>query len=97
LHCVDVGSWWSAGHEIDVVCVDENRIITLVGSCKWTQQPMDVKHYAELRQALDNAPTSVPQPYFALFSRTGFTPRLKELAADSERVWLVDLDRIYSG
>lgn len=96
LHFVEVGSWWSGNEEIDVVAVDEADRPTLIGSCKWSRQPVDVRNYAELQQAASRAGFDPAFVVLALFSRAGFTKRLRDLAKASDRVWLVDLETMYS-
>jgi AAA+ ATPase superfamily predicted ATPase len=99
----DVGTWWGAnGREIDVVATDERQRTVLAGSCKWTNQPMDVAEYAALQQALTLAADSLRPldgdgPWLALFSREGFTERLQSLAAAQQppRLLLVDLEALY--
>jgi hypothetical protein len=94
----DVGSWWGAGDvEIDAVAVDERRRPTLCGSCKWTNSPVDVREYAALQLAVSRAGFG-EAPGLALFSRSGFTPRLTELAAGQspQRLLLVDLDALFN-
>jgi AAA+ ATPase superfamily predicted ATPase len=103
LEFTEVGGWWGGGdREIDVVAVKENGHVVLVGSCKWTAAPMDVREYAALQRDLTLAGLDVggadAEPWFALFSRSGFTPRLREIAAaqDPPRLLLVDLPSLYS-
>jgi AAA+ ATPase superfamily predicted ATPase len=104
LSFVDVGTWWGAGdREIDVVALNERGQTTLSGSCKWTNDPIDVSDYAALQRdvALAAGPLNpVPGegPWLALFSREGFTDRLRALAAAQQppRLLLVDLEAMYS-
>src|SRR5207247_10585125 len=99
LSFADVGTWWGAGdREIDVVATNERGQTVLAGSCKWTNEPMDVAEYAALQQTLAVAaeplkPLEHPGPWFALFSRQGFTERLQALATAQQppRLLLLDL------
>jgi AAA+ ATPase superfamily predicted ATPase len=101
---VDVGTWWGAGdREIDVIALDERGRAILAGSCKWTNEPMDVADYAALQRdvamaAADLNPVEGEGPWLALFSREGFTERLRALAAAQQpcRLLLVDLEAMYS-
>jgi AAA+ ATPase superfamily predicted ATPase len=102
LSFVDVGTWWGAGdREIDVVALNERGQTVLAGSCKWTNEPMDVGDYAALQQDLAAAsalkPVDGDGPWLALFSREGFTDRLRALAAAQQpaRLLLVDLAAMY--
>lgn len=106
LNFVDVGNWWGAGdRELDVAAVDGSGRLVLAGSCKWTNSPADVAEYASLQSHLESALGAFPphiepavkQPWLAIFSRRGFTRRLRELAARQEprRLLLVDLENLY--
>jgi hypothetical protein len=63
---------------------------------------MDVREYAALQRDLTSAGLDVgaatAEPWFALFSRAGFTPRLHEIAAAQQpsRLLLVDLPALYA-
>ena len=72
--------------------------MTLAGSCKWTREAMDVRDYADLLAALARSGLSAPDPYLALFSLAGFTPRLRALAEaqDPPRLLLVELAEMYA-
>jgi AAA+ ATPase superfamily predicted ATPase len=102
---VEVGTWWGGkDQEVDVVALDERGQTVLVGSCKWTNQPMDVSDYSALLQVLSAAardlkPVGGDGPWLALFSREGFTDRLQALAAAQEpqRLLLIDPDTMYRG
>ena len=72
----EVGSWWGKRDEIDVVALNDRRQVLLIGSCKWTGTPIDVDAYAALQRSATLAQpelTPVNDPWFALFSRQGFT------------------------
>jgi uncharacterized protein len=104
LSFVDVGTWWEAGdREIDVVALNEQGQTVLAGSCKWTNEPMDVSDYAALQRDIALAagslkPSPGEGPWLALFSREGFTERLRALAAAQQpsRLLLVELEAMYS-
>jgi hypothetical protein len=102
LSFVDVGTWWGANKEIDVATLNERGQTVLAGSCKWTNEPMDIGDYAALQQDLATAypalnPIEGDGPWLALFSREGFTDRLRALAAAQQpsRLLLVDLAAMY--
>lgn len=105
----DVGNWWGAGDkELDVVAVNSQGSVVLVGSCKWTNAPMDMGEYAAL---LSDVKTVAPHlrldceaidhgdgPWLALFSRSGFTQGLKDLADQQapRRLLLYSEEDLYS-
>jgi AAA+ ATPase superfamily predicted ATPase len=109
LSFTDVGTWWGAGdREIDVVAKDSENQVVLLGSCKWTNAPMDVAEYATLLADTAAASADLQSdqtkfntgegPWYALFSRSGFTDRLKDLAKyqSPSRLLLVSLNDMYS-
>ncbi len=99
LHFADVGTWWGAGDvEIDVVAVEELGAVTAAGSCKWTNAAVDVSEYAALQSDLARAGLGGMEPYLFLFSRSGFTERVRALASAQEppRLFLVELADLYA-
>lgn len=88
-------------HEIDVV-VTENTAdaparICAIGEAKWRSEPVGVGQLERL-QHLRSQLRPQPGPVrLLLFSRTGFTPALRQAAATSPDVELVDLERLYVG
>ena len=94
----DVGTWWGAGdREIDVMATNAQSHVVLAGSCKWTEAAVDVREYAALQRDLALVQLDGYDPHLVLFSRSGFTPRLMDLAAaqDPKRLTLVDLETMY--
>ena len=109
LDIANIGTWWGSGdREIDIVCVDAANKVLLVGECKWTNSPMDISDYASVVADIDRAGADLgveasklgtaAGPWIALFSRSGFDPRLADLAAaqDPSRLLLFSLDDMYA-
>jgi len=90
------------------VAVDAQDRVVLIGSCKWTNAPADVSEYAALLAGAKAASADLKLdagtigttegPWLAMFSRSGFTHRIEELAAHQEprRLLLVSLDALYA-
>lgn len=97
-----VGSWWSRRGEqqdqADVVAYGGAQL-TLVGECKWTADPADERDLQSLDKLLrDFASEMDPAKsvWRALFSRSGFTRGLTDLAKDpSRRILLLSPDDLY--
>lgn len=75
----EVGSWWSAKAQIDVVAVQRERRSVLVGEARWRRQPMNLADLETLqtkaRQWLgDERGWDL---WFALFSCDGFSAELE--------------------
>ena len=99
LRFTDVGTWWGAGDvEIDVVAVNEQNTVTAVGSCKWTNNSVGLREYDALRRDLAKAGIAQDDPFYFLFSRSGFNEPLIEFAkADpTGRLVLVSLEEMYT-
>ena len=99
----DVGTWWGAGdREIDVMALNETGRLCVAGSCKWTNCPMDVSDYADLQHDLAVAGIlgggKWPAPALALFSKSGFTARLRAIAKNHgpEPLMLIGLKELFA-
>ncbi len=99
----DVGAWWR-GHngesdELDIVAMDRGHAV-LVGECKWSTQPMDMRDLQGLRSALMKASQDlqpIDHPWRALFSKSGFSDDLLALArVPDERLLLFTPNDLYA-
>jgi hypothetical protein len=85
--------------EIDVVGTLRGRV-TLVGECKWTARPLSVKILQEFDDyklpalAQSGAKLGRAGVTTVLFSRSGFTKGLRDVAAKRDDLRLVELDEI---
>jgi len=93
----EVGRWWTddGAAEIDIVAVGEGTI--LLGECKWSKTPIDtdvlnslIGKAQLLRGRESGRRLGLTQIRYALFSRSGFTPRLVA-RAEAEGVLLCGL------
>lgn len=87
-----VGRWWSGSDEIDVVGLSASEGRAVWGECKFWKDPVG----ANVLRALEEKAARVPwerdrrTDAFALFSASGFTDELREIAASRGDVVLVD-------
>lgn len=87
-----VGRWWSGSDEIDVVGLSASEGRAVWGECKFWKDPVG----ANVLRALEEKAARVPwerdgrTDAFALFSASGFTDELREIAAARGDVALVD-------
>ncbi len=87
-----VGRWWSGRDEIDVVGLSASEGRAVWGECKFWKDPVG----ANVLRALEEKAARVPwerdrrTDAFALFSASGFTDELREIAAARGDVVLVD-------
>ena len=96
-----VGAYWSSDYsddnKIDIVAVDQQNQRLFIGECKYQGQPVDVGAYqllkektakvTELRKAFADY-----QVIYGVFSKSGFTQELKDIAAENTNLWLIDED-----
>lgn len=87
-----VGRWWSGSDEIDVVGLSASEGRAVWGECKFWKDPVG----ANVLRALEEKAARVPwerdrrTDAFALFSASGFTDELREIAGARDDVVLVD-------
>ncbi|QOS12696.1 DUF234 domain protein [Haloferax gibbonsii] len=92
------GQWWYGEHEIDVVGFATDGTL-IVGECKFQQSPLGYdafsslqQHTAELRWTPDDGGSRTES--YALFSRSGFTQSVLEVAAERDDVQLFTIDDV---
>ncbi len=87
-----IGSYWSNDYDndtqIDVMAVDHRNRRIFAGECKYHKKPVDAPVYFALKEkvAVSREIRSAFPGYgvvYGVFSRSGFTPRLTELAGES--------------
>jgi len=88
-----IGSWWYRGDKIDIVALNDITKEILFCECKYTNRMLDTEVYLNL---VDKA-GSVKwgglgrKETYCLISRSGFTKRMKKLAAEDNAL-LFDLN-----
>ncbi|MEZ4861618.1 MAG: ATP-binding protein [Caldilineaceae bacterium] len=86
----EVGSWWSKQAQIDLVAVHRERRSVLLGESRWRRQLMNVADLVAL-QAKSKQWLGDERGWdfwYALYSRSGFTAELRELAARDSHIIL---------
>ncbi len=75
-----VGSWWQAGQEIDLVLLGSGKAMLI--ECKWASRPVGVNVFQELedKASLLSNEFGGRRVTFAICSRSGFTQQLNELS-----------------
>ncbi|MEW6401804.1 MAG: ATP-binding protein [Chloroflexota bacterium] len=85
-----IGGWWQANQEIDIVLLSESD--SMLVECKWSQRPVGVDILEQLEEKSRallkevNGQTTL----FGLCSRSGFTDGMKELAKKRQDITLYD-------
>ena len=76
-----IGGWWRGDREVNLVPVsDDGRV--LLGECKWSENPVgtDILDGLVAKAAAVAAEANATEIHFAIWSRAGFTPALKDIA-----------------
>ena len=90
-----VGSYWNANTEIDVVALDEVNRRVLLGECKYLMKPVDADVLFTLKKKGIDAPDFEGyEKEYVIFSKSGFTKRLKTVAMKAPDVHLIHQDRV---
>jgi len=86
-----VGRWWSRNEEIDLVALDEESRTAWFGECKWSGKKVGTDVYQDLRRKSERVEWHAGRrkERYILFSRSGFTPAMLDLA-NQEKVVLVE-------
>ena len=98
-----IGSYWRNDNEgdteIDVAAVDNQHKRLFLGECKYHTKPVDVAVYSALQEKGQSKElTAAFKGYeivYGLFSKSGFTDRLVEMAAENPNLILIQEDTVY--
>ena len=90
----NVGKWWSANEEIDLVVLGETDAILV--ECKWTSRPAGVDILADLERKAGLVKSELGERHiqFGLCSRSGFTRQLDENLKQRHDVKLLNLPEL---
>lgn len=96
-----IGSYWLNDYdgdtEIDVMSVDHQNKQVFAGECKYHTKPVDAPVYFTLKEKVDNAAEirkSFPKynVIYGLFSKSGFTKRMLDIAKENPNILLIHED-----
>jgi AAA+ ATPase superfamily predicted ATPase len=90
----NIGNWWNAHEEIDLIVLGENDAILV--ECKWTSKPVGVDILAELERKAQLVKPELGDRriHFALCSRSGFTSQLTGDTKRRQDITLLSLPEI---
>ena len=88
-----VGRWWDKNTEIDIVGLNEDTKEIILGECKYTNVKVDVDLFYQLIQKGRGVPWNKNhrKEYYILFSKSGFTHELLNLAKERKNLKLISL------
>lgn len=95
-----IGKWWYRDNEIDIVALNKKKKEILFGECKWSKNPVNKKILANLEKTAEEVRWNGKdrKEKYTLFSKSGFTEELEELAKNQgnlELYSLEDLEKIF--
>jgi len=83
-----IGGWWQANQEVDLVLLGEGRMMLV--ECKWSSRPVgtDILQDLEAKSAEVAREAGIQRFSFGLCSRSGFSEQVIELSQKREDVFL---------
>jgi len=89
-----IGRWWERNEEIDFIALNEEENKILFGEAKWSNKPVGTDIYENLERKVQKVEWNKEKrsQYFCLFSKSGFTEGMKQLAR-KEKVILFHKDK----
>lgn len=90
-----IGGWWSKNEEIDIVALNPEEESALFAEVKWRSRQVGINILEQLRKKSEIVmkKKQLKKAYYALFSKSGFTDKLKCSAKD---IMLFKLDDMFS-
>lgn len=99
-----IGSYWlndvdDDNTQIDVMAVDKKNKILFAGECKYYTSPVDAKIYFNLKKKVEQS-GEIQKTFdgyrviYGVFSKSGFTDRLIDVASHNDSLLLINGDKI---
>lgn len=101
--CSRIGSYWlndiDGNTEIDVMAIDHQNKQIFAGECKFHTKPVDASVYFSLKNKVEQENVikkSFPgyEIVYGLFSKSGFTQRMLDLAKENNKIILINEDDV---
>jgi len=92
LHFNRLGRWWNNSEEIDIVGINSGGDEIVFGECKYQSKPVDTDVFELLLRKKECVPWNRDsrKEQFILFSISGFTERLRNLASNRDDLILFE-------
>lgn len=90
-----IGRWWDKNEEIDIVAFDSAEKNALFCECKWSNKNIGTDILDELKRKSEllNLNKNIKKHY-VLFSKSGFTDKLKERSKEEDRIYLFSIKNL---
>ena len=98
-----IGAYWlndlDSDTEIDVMAVDHQNHQVFAGECKFHVKPVDAPVFFALRDKVQvsaeiQSAFKGYQFLYGVFSKSGFTPRLLDMAGQNPSLFLINEDKL---
>lgn len=91
-HFSKIGRWWNGHYEIDIAAIDPDGNNLILGECKFWQEPVGLSVLYSLKDKTScvNWKRHNRHVWYILFSVSGFTEDLKQLAETQNDLLLCD-------
>lgn len=91
-----VGRWWYKDNEIDIMALNEKENEILLGECKWSKNKTGRGVLKKLEENSGKVKWKKKKrrEKYILFSKSGFTRKLKNIGGERENIELYDLSRL---
>ncbi len=89
-----IGRWWDAKSEIDIIATSKTGECVLAGECKFRNKPVDASVLRDLKEKALRI-TGTKKSY-TLFSLSGYSDELNQIANEDESLRLVSVEELYS-
>lgn len=92
-HFTKVGGYWDSKNEIDIAAIDVEGKNLILGKCKYWSKPVDETVLFQLEKKSDFVQWNYGNRnvWYILFSISGFTDKLKQIAANRKDIILSEL------
>jgi len=90
-----IGSWWSKTEEIDIVALNKKERSAFFAEVKWTSKPAgaNILENLQRKSKIVIEEKKLKKAYYAIFSKSGFTEKIKRSAKE---VMLFNLKDIFN-
>lgn len=87
-----IGAYWNRTEEIDIVAIDRESNRLFAAECKYYKEgkPVGLDVYMSLLKKCENRDFSGYELCYGIFSKSGFTPALREIAREDKRLLLIN-------
>ena len=87
-----IGRWWNKTDELDILAIDHAKKNYILGECKYKKSTFSLSDLKNMQRKI-NLKNDVHKLYYWVFSKSGFTEDVRNVAGEENAV-LISLDEI---